>query len=210
LNATSLRSGTVTGNARRAASWLLLVLALTLAGCASRSYVVLLANDDGTTGKVLVSGQDGTTLLENQHDGAAIGGPAGKTFVVSADQIAKDFGAAIAARPKQPLRFLLYFETAGARLTPESKAEIPKIAEDVSHRPAPDISIIGHTDTVGSEDDNLALGLTRARMVAGLIDSARFGADRVIIDSHGEKNLLLPTPDNTAEPRNRRVEVTVR
>lgn len=206
----SLGSSRMTGNARHAASWMLLVLASTLAGCASRSYVVLLANDDGTTGKVLVSGRDGTTLIENNHDGAAIGGPAGKTFVVSADQITKDFGAAIAARPKKPLRLLLYFETGDARLTPESKAEIPKIAEDVSHRPAPDISIIGHTDTVGSEDDNLALGLARARQVAGLIDSVRFGANRVIVDSHGEKNLLLPTPDNTAEPRNRRVEVSVR
>jgi peptidoglycan-associated lipoprotein len=159
---------------------------------------------------VLVTGPEGTTVLEKHHDGAGLGGPAGKTFIVSDQQIAKDFGAAIAARPKQPAGFLLYFETAGARLTPQSKAVIPKIAEEVSQRAAPDISITGHTDTVGTDDDNLALGLTRARLVADQIDSARFGANRVTIESHGERNLLVPTPDNTAEPRNRRVEVTVR
>ena len=188
----------------------LATIVLGLAACASPSYVVLLPNEDGTTGKVLVSGRDGTTLLEKHHDGTAIGGPVGKTFVVSDDKIAKDFGAALAASPKKPFSFLLYFETAGAKLTPESQAEIPKILEEISKRPAPDISIIGHTDTVGSDDDNASLGLRRARLVADLIDSAKFEAVRVTVDSHGEKNLLLPTPDNTPEPRNRRVEVMVR
>jgi outer membrane protein OmpA-like peptidoglycan-associated protein len=30
------------------------------------------------------------------------------------------------------------------------------------------------------------------------------------VTSHGERNPLVQTPDNTAEPKNRRVEVTVR
>ncbi len=30
------------------------------------------------------------------------------------------------------------------------------------------------------------------------------------IESHGERNLLLKTPDNTAEAKNRRVEITIR
>ena len=33
--------------------------------------------------------------------------------------------------------------------------------------------------------------------------------DRVVT-SHGEGNLLVKTPDNTPEPANRRVEITVR
>jgi outer membrane protein OmpA-like peptidoglycan-associated protein len=32
----------------------------------------------------------------------------------------------------------------------------------------------------------------------------------VDVASHGETNLLVPTPDDTAEAKNRRVEVTVR
>ena len=53
--------------------------------------------------------------------------------------------------------------------------------------PAPDISIIGHSDTVGSDEDNFALGLKRARFVAELFDSAKIARDRVVVDSHGEK-----------------------
>ena len=184
---------------------------LGLVGCANQSYVVLLANDDGTTGKVFVAGRKGTTLLERQNDGTTIGGPEGKTFVVTEARIAKDFGAALAASPKKPLVFILYFENGSTKLTPESKAAIPRIIEEISKRPAPDISITGHTDTVGSDEDNVSLGLKRAQSVAELFEGIKLVVrERIIVDSHGEKNLLIPTRDNVPEPRNRRIEVTVR
>ena len=186
------------------------VFALILSGCANQSYVVLLPNEDGTVGKVLVTGNKGTTLLEKNQDGVLIDSPSGTTFVVSKDRIAKDFGVALAASPEKPFVFLLYFETGGTKLTPESRAEIPKILAEISRRPAPDLSITGHTDTVGSDDDNFALGLKRARFVAELFEEARIARDRISVDSHGEKNPLISTRDNTPEPRNRRVEATVR
>ena len=186
------------------------VFALILSGCANQSYVVLLPNEDGTVGKVLVTGNKGTTLLEKNQDGVLIDSSSGTTFVVSKDRIAKDFGAALAASPEKPFVFLLYFETGGTKLTPESRAEIPKILAEISRRPAPDLSITGHTDTVGSDDDNFALGLKRARFVAELFEEARIARERITVDSHGEKNPLIPTRDNTPEPRNRRVEATVR
>jgi len=34
--------------------------------------------------------------------------------------------------------------------------------------------------------------------------------DAVVVESHGKRNLLVPTPDETPEPRNRRVEITIR
>ena len=45
---------------------------------------------------------------------------------------------------------------------------------------------------------------------ADKLKAAAAEAVHLDITSHGERNLLVPTPDNTAEPRNRRVEVTVR
>ena len=43
-----------------------------------------------------------------------------------------------------------------------------------------------------------------------LLVAAGLDAALVEVASHGESNPLVPTPDNTAEARNRRVEVTVR
>ena len=49
-------------------------LALVLGGCAPTSYVVLL--DDGVPGKLTLTGPHGTTVLEQNRQGAALGGAA--------------------------------------------------------------------------------------------------------------------------------------
>lgn len=190
--------------------------AAVFAGCASpppppaASYVVLLDNDDGTIGKVQVSGAKGVTLLETARASTLLANAGGAGFVASEDQIKKDFGAALAVRPKKPVNFLLYFESGGAKLTPESLLDLARVLAEVESRDVPDISVIGHTDTAGDAQQNEKLGLERAQLVSTLLQSPKLTAANVAVESHGEKNLLLPTPDNTAEPRNRRVEITVR
>ena len=183
---------------------------LLLAACAPASYVVLLNNDDGSVGKLQVSNSQGVTVLDKAREGTLMGDAAGKTFVATPQQIEKDFGTALAARPPQPAIFLLYFQPGGAALTPESELELAKVIAEIDNRKVPDISIIGHTDTAGESEPNERLGLERANMIRSLINSPRLNADNVSVTSHGEKNLLVPTPDNTAEARNRRVEITVR
>ncbi len=186
-----------------------LLLVLGLSAC-SQSYVVLLAEEDGSLGKVQVSTQQGTTLLEKERDGVDLTGKAGQTFTVGEDQIQEDFGSALSASPRKPKSFYLYFEGGGATLTAASKADIPNILAEIKSRPAVDISIIGHTDTVGDNKDNARLSLERAKSIASLFAEAVSDAGKITIDSHGEKNLLIPTPDNTDEPKNRRVEISVR
>lgn len=188
----------------------LLVSTLTLASCAVKNYTVLLPDDDGKLGAVVVTSAQGQTVLNSKNQGTEIGGPAGKTFVVSDAQIRKDFGAALAAVPLKASNYVLYFEAGGINLTPESQALIPGILNEVQQRPGADLSVIGHSDTKGDAQSNYDLALTRARHVAERIGSTVISADRISVASHGEKNLLIPTVDDVDEPRNRRVEVTVR
>ena len=187
----------------------LMLVGLGLTAC-SQPYVVLLPDDDGSLGKVQVTTKQGITVLEKSHEGAEIGGETGKTFTVSEEKINKDFGSALLASPKKPKSFYLYFEGGGATLTKESAADIPKVNEEIRNRVAPDISVIGHTDTVGSNEINEQLSLERAKAVALMLSEAKLDIDKVVVESHGEKNMLIKTPDETSEPRNRRVEVTVR
>ncbi|MDB6002308.1 MAG: OmpA/MotB domain protein [Rhizobacter sp.] len=194
------------------------LLGLALVGCASvpappayNSYVVLLDNDDGSTGKVQVTGAAGTTVLDQSHEATFVGSPAGQTFMVANDKLSQDFAPAIAATPMPPVSFLIYFDFGTTRLTAESRAAMPKIVAEVVKRPAPDISVIGHTDTVGDDTFNEALGLSRAKLVADLLVSGgKISPTHMALESHGKRNLLVATPDKTEEPRNRRVEVTVR
>lgn len=180
-----------------------------LGACASKSYVVLLESPDGTTGQVVVKGKKGEQVIDKAKNGAAMDGskPAAP---VTEEALQRDFGAAMAARPVLPERFLLYFESGGAKLTAESLALLPKIIENAAKRPAVDVSIIGHTDTVGKPDLNEKLALARAQSIADLMASKGLKAHALSVESHGERNLLIPTPDETAEPRNRRVEISLR
>lgn len=181
---------------------------LSLAGCASRSYVVLIPSPDGTVGEVVVRGQKGEQVLNRAGQSAGTDGTPIEA-VTNNDKIQKDFGGAIAARPKLPAHFLLYF-TAGTTLTSESSAQIPVIIAEAATRTAVDISVIGHTDTIYTPSYNDDLALRRAQRVADLLKEKGLKANSLVVESHGKRNLLIQTPDNTYEPRNRRVEVSVR
>jgi outer membrane protein OmpA-like peptidoglycan-associated protein len=188
-------------------------MAALLGACASPpkpvSYVALLESPDGSTGKIVVRGSKGEQLIDQAKAGAPLDGsqPAAP---VSEEKLKQDFSAAMAARPLLPERFLLYFESGGAVLTAESATLLPKIIESVAGRPGVDVSIIGHSDTVGKADANAALALKRAQTIADLLKEKGLKAAALSVESHGESNLLIKTPDETAEPRNRRVEVSIR
>ena len=71
------------------------------------------------------------------------------------------------------------------------------------------VSVIGHTDTTSGNAWNEKLGLRRAQHIARLLEAAGLQALELVVTSHGESNLLIPTADETPEPKNRRVEVWV-
>lgn len=175
-----------------------------------QSYVVLLPNADGTSGAVTVQGAKGEVVLDRPGHGVNLDGAAAEPYAVEEVRIQRDFSAAMAAQPAPPVSFVLHYELGTTQLMIDSKAVIPRLLEAVRSRPAAEISVIGHTDTVGADDWNEKLGMERAQSVAEMIQKAGLTAQSVTVASHGERNLLVPTPDNTPESRNRRVEITVR
>jgi outer membrane protein OmpA-like peptidoglycan-associated protein len=173
------------------------------------SYVALLENPDRTTGKIVVAGSRGEQLIDRARTAAPLDGsrPAAP---ISKEKLQQDFGAAFAAQPLLPERFLLYFETAGTKLTPESAELLPKIIESAARRPGVDVSIIGHTDSVGKDDINEKLAQQRAQAIAEQIQKAGLKVEALSVESHGKRNQLVKTPDETPEPKNRRVEISIR
>lgn len=182
---------------------------LSLGACAPQSYVVLLPDADGSLGKVIVRGKGGEQVLSQAREGVSLNADQAPE-IIAQERIDKDFGAAMLARPMQPRRFVLYFQSGGLELTPESQALMQKVREAVEERPAADISVIGHSDTVGKADLNEALALKRAQAIAAQLVEQGVKPLAMLVESHGERNLLVPTADETPEPRNRRVEISVR
>ncbi len=192
-----------------------LVLALLLSACGTRmpsSYVVLMPDPDGAVGQVIVSGQKGNQVLTQAGQVAAMDGGA-VNVVMSNEQIATEFGDARTAQPAIPEHFMLYFLSGGTRLTPESEIKFAEILNRWRARDPQSMSevvVIGHTDTVGSDESNVALSMQRARSIADRLRDAGMKLGALTLESHGEKHPLVPTADGVAEPRNRRVQVTIR
>ena len=187
---------------------------LLLAGYVTRpppppSYAVLLDNADGSVGAITITGSRGQILVTRSRFGASLDGSS-QPCIFDQAQIQSDFAEVLAARPQLPVSFLLYFEGAGTMRTAASQAQIARILAAVAGRPVPDVSIIGHTDTVGGAEANERLGLECAQLVAKLITAAGLKVSELTVTSHGEFNLLVKTPDETPEPKNRRVEITIR
>jgi outer membrane protein OmpA-like peptidoglycan-associated protein len=87
---------------------------------------------------------------------------------------------------------------------------VAEIIRVVREHPAPDVVAIGHTDTTGAAQNNFALGRQRAIAVRNLLAAAGLDPALVEVMSLGEEDPLVPTPDETLEPRNRRVEIAIR
>jgi outer membrane protein OmpA-like peptidoglycan-associated protein len=75
---------------------------------------------------------------------------------------------------------------------------------------ARELTIVGHTDSKGTEQVNQALGLKRARAFAALLRSEGLGDTRVVVKSAGEGSPRTSNDTARGQQLNRRVEVTVR
>jgi outer membrane protein OmpA-like peptidoglycan-associated protein len=182
------------------------------AGFRPHTYIVLLESPDGSVGKISVTDARGKTLVEDAGLAVDMGAylTDERLFKVDETVIKEDFGNAIESRPPLPAKYVLLFQLGNTKLTAESQAQADKLLEDVRSRPAPDITIDGHTDTVGRDTLNDKLSKQRAEYVAELIKTQGTEPRAMEIEYYGKRKPYVKTPDNTPELRNRRVEVTVR
>lgn len=102
------------------------------------------------------------------------------------------------------------FASGSASLTPEAERALAPLGRALS---SPDLAafrfrIEGHTDSVGDSMSNQLLSERRAAAVRDFL-IRRYGVDarRIEAVGLGETQLLVPTPDEVSNARNRRVQV---
>jgi outer membrane protein OmpA-like peptidoglycan-associated protein len=102
------------------------------------------------------------------------------------------------------------FENGSAELTPAATASLDELGKALSSTSLSSYKfrIEGHTDTVGSKGYNQSLSERRAAAVSAYLEQ-KYGLsqNRLVTVGLGSDHLLVPTPDQTPEPRNRRVTV---
>jgi OOP family OmpA-OmpF porin len=123
----------------------------------------------------------------------------------------RSHAAASPVHPAGPsVSLAVMFATNSADLTPEAIRTLDELGRALSSSQLASyrFRIEGHTDTVGSAAYNLALSQQRAQAVAEYVEK-KFGVAGTRLDAvgMGEKAPAVTTPDNTPEPRNRRVQI---
>ena len=174
--------------------------------------VILLPGPDGKVGSVVVKSQGGEQTLNTAYAGVGVD-TAGKLIAEtgSADLVKKRYGALIEASPPRPVSFTVYFPSGSAtQLDFISKSAIGAVKIELAGRPAPEITVIGHTDTMGALEANDVLSQERAATVRDILLEAGIQAVSMDIAGRGEREPIIRTPDDVDEPLNRRVEISVR
>ena len=108
------------------------------------------------------------------------------------------------------LSMMIVFQTGSAELTPAAEAALLQLGAALA---SPDLAayrfrIEGHTDTVGWPDQNMILSQRRAASVRDyLVKRFNINPARLETVGFGDSQLLIKTPSQVPEVRNRRVQV---
>lgn len=188
------------------------IFAMLLTACSTtKELIVLLPEEDGTLGSVAIGEGDRSVIINTPLTAANIyaRGPV-KQGAITQAEVDRIFEAALAAQPPKPISFLLYFDEGQTQVTSESQATLDALFAEVARRQAVEVQITGHTDRVGSVADNDHLSLARSQAVREMLGQLGLQSDFIRAVGRGEREPLVPTPDEQPEPRNRRVEVILR
>lgn len=102
------------------------------------------------------------------------------------------------------------FDTGSAVIKPQMRAVLDPFAASLQGDANAQLTIVGHTDSTGSEATNNPLSVQRAQSVRDYLAARGVASTRIQIDGRGERE---PVADNTSDAgraRNRRVEILLR
>jgi outer membrane protein OmpA-like peptidoglycan-associated protein len=182
-----------------------------LSACAGpRDLFVVLPSDDGTVGSIEINDGQKKVVLDKAFAATTTGDDPAKVFKIDQKAVEKTFGDALSAQPNAPKSFSLYFLSNSTKLTKASLNVFKNIYDDINRRKAPEIFVIGHSDSVGKIEVNDRLSLKRANAVIEVLVLKGIKRELMQAAGRGERELLVTTGDGVSEAKNRRVEINVR
>jgi OOP family OmpA-OmpF porin len=192
--------------ARLAAAFLL------LGGCATSS-LVLLPDDEGQQGAVAVletNGQPTVAVIDQGNSRTKLGEANAVPKPLGEKGLRPEEAALLTTLPPPAKSFVLYFDEGTVTPTAQSQSVLTALRAEIASRSGPQVEVTGHTDTVGSEEDNDRLSVQRAEEVLNWLAGQGIDRSLMLASGRGERDLKEPSIDNFSSAINRRVEVTVR
>ena len=105
--------------------------------------------------------------------------------------------------------FQVFFDFDKSNITDAAAKVIQSAADAVKAGNVVQITVTGHTDTVGTAAYNQGLSERRAAAVKGELVKDRVAGGEITTVGVGKTGLLVPTADGVREPQNRRAEIVL-
>jgi peptidoglycan-associated lipoprotein len=105
--------------------------------------------------------------------------------------------------------YQVFFDTNSVEINPRGQMIIKNVAYVVANNSATRVTVIGKTDRAGPPSANMALSQRRANVVRDALVIAGVPAGHIDTSWTGEFKQDVATVDDTVEPRNRVVDITV-
>ncbi|MGV6803014.1 MAG: OmpA family protein [Ruegeria sp.] len=101
------------------------------------------------------------------------------------------------------------FDTDSATVRPELRTDLVRVGQNLVNYPNSNVQIIGHTDSDGEADYNLALSERRANAVADILQANGVSYSRIATFGRGENVPIASNLTPEGKAQNRRVEIVI-
>jgi outer membrane protein OmpA-like peptidoglycan-associated protein len=191
-----------------------------LAGCASMSNTERGAVIGAGTGAAIggVIGKQTGSTARGAIIGAVVGGAAGAVIGRRMDRQAEELdstlgegadvsrvGEGIAVSFESGILFPFDSDV----IRPEGRENLRQLAVSLQRYPETEVLIVGHTDSVGSDQYNLGLSNRRAESAKSFLVSQGINPGRIRTSGRGESEPIASNETEAGRQENRRVEVAI-
>lgn len=106
---------------------------------------------------------------------------------------------------------LIYFSfnSSEPELPQEILGRLNALVDYLKQQPSKNISIIGHTDSSGPDENNYSVGLTRAQIMRNYLVESGIAPNRVVAESRGETQPIADNQTEEGRAKNRRTEINL-
>lgn len=101
------------------------------------------------------------------------------------------------------------FDTGRADIKPNFRPILDKFAASLVQNPATTVTIIGHTDSTGTDAVNNPLSINRAASTRDYITARGVAVSRISIDGRGSREPIASNDTAESRAKNRRIEIFV-
>ena len=172
-----------------------------------------------------LTGCESTNMSERQKGTAVVGGVVGGVVGniwskrqeerrIAMEQSTRGIGVEVSRTADNQLKVNvpsdISFDTNSAAIRPQLRSVLDPFAASVKDDPNTRLTIVGHTDSTGSDRVNNPLSVERAQSVRDYLSARGVSPQRVEVAGRGEREPIADNNTEAGRAKNRRVEIYLR